>query len=310
VVAAPCRAAPGKTALVWLREPHADTCLSAAEARERLEEWLGADALVSRDEATLLVEARLMREEAAGPWKARVSVSSAEGRVLGIRELVDPLPDCRRLGERVILVVALMMDPDALSKLLGSDGGPRPEEPKGLASRRSWSLAAGAGVSLSVGLLPDVSPGLSVRMTATRPHLLSVELRATAWAPSRAYASTGGSDVSLATVGLAVCPHLWTGGNQRFEACGGADVGRFQAQGFGFDSNAESVKTTVGASAAVQWVFQPAPHLSFNAGLQGWVAVVRPQFVYQDALGLTQPVFQQWPVAIATDIGASFDFGS
>lgn len=113
----------------------AATTASAADTRWGLR-WKAPDECVSPSELSALVEKKLgravfgadpdyriegvMTGQAAAPrWKARVTVVSAQGDVLGSREVAGD-GDCRSLDERVAFIVSVSIEENVT-------GAPKPE---------------------------------------------------------------------------------------------------------------------------------------------------------------------------------------
>ena len=108
-------AADTRWGLKWMAP---DACLGAADLAQAVELRLGQPIFGS--EPQYRVEGTMV-EGASPRWKARLTLVSAAGEVLGTREVSGDDPDCRALDGRITLAVALTIEPRLKSR-------PRPEE--------------------------------------------------------------------------------------------------------------------------------------------------------------------------------------
>lgn len=98
------------SAVSWVREPGATTCISPIELGSRVEQLLGP-VLVPSSEAEISVEGRIYA--ANGGYVALIWVSDAKGRLLGQRRLSETTDNCRSIDDAITFVVAVMLDPNA-----------------------------------------------------------------------------------------------------------------------------------------------------------------------------------------------------
>src|SRR5690606_16218881 len=84
------------SSLSWVRMPGAEGCASSAALARAVEERLARRVFVSAADADLAVEGRAERTQAG--WRAVLSVTQADGTVLGERTLESAEPECEALG--------------------------------------------------------------------------------------------------------------------------------------------------------------------------------------------------------------------
>lgn len=119
----PVAGAQVRTVHLTVEASATDGCASVGELESAVERLLGREAIASQG-ADLDVDVHIQRAE-SGEWIATVVGSAVEG-ASGERILRAPGGDCRGLDEALALVVALMVDPDAVA----AAEPPRPAEPE------------------------------------------------------------------------------------------------------------------------------------------------------------------------------------
>jgi hypothetical protein len=101
-------------------------CIQAAPLARAVEARLGRAAFGSEPE--FLIDGVLERGRPSG-WKAVLTLVDGEGTVLGSREVSTPEEACTAIEPRLVLVLALMIDPAALSGA-APEASPEPELPQ------------------------------------------------------------------------------------------------------------------------------------------------------------------------------------
>ncbi|NBD09224.1 MULTISPECIES: hypothetical protein [Corallococcus] len=101
-------ATPARWGLQWEAAPG---CIQAAPLSRAVEERLGRAVFGVMPE--VLIHGTLGPEAASG-WTARLTLVDARGTILGGREVSTAEPSCAAIEPRLALVIALMIDPDAL----------------------------------------------------------------------------------------------------------------------------------------------------------------------------------------------------
>ncbi len=120
VSARPCAArdVPHGVALNWVRLEGAEACLPAAELSARVERRLERSLFVVDEAAELSIDGAV--QPSAAGFHVRLVLSDRAGRMLGERMLESGDVDCRKLDEAVVLVIAVMLFPQAA---LAADSG-------------------------------------------------------------------------------------------------------------------------------------------------------------------------------------------
>jgi hypothetical protein len=249
------------SALSWVREAGAESCIGAPELGARVERLVGP-VLVAAPSAEVSVEGHIARH--GQRFVAKIVISDAHGAVLGERQIESARaargaePDCRALDDQLAFVIAVAIDPNvALAELPGElapdDAGadllatmqtqPRaapaetaaapaaavapPEELERGEPERLRLLAA-AGPTLGFGALPSTAAGLHVDFGAAlgrfalRGHLRLLLDQEETSREARV-------ELSSLALGLAGCvePVRW---HVSFELCGGVQAARLEAQ--------------------------------------------------------------------------------
>ncbi|WP_234023651.1 hypothetical protein [Sorangium cellulosum] len=189
-VLSPCRAgaAPPRAAvqLDYQRAPGAERCPREDLLREEMARQLGYDPV--HPEAPLQAKALVFR----GPgteMHATMDVYDAAGLVTWSRHLVAYNDDCRELVLNMALSLRVALDPRlrAQPEPAPPPGAPpRPEaEPPAEAPARAAGpgIRVGFGGAAAIGLLPTVSPGLSLSGALRYPSF-SLGLEGSVYAPA------------------------------------------------------------------------------------------------------------------------------
>lgn len=321
------------TALSWVREPGAESCIAAIELGRRVERIVGP-VLASAPEAQVSIEGRIASQ--GGGFTAQLRVVDSRGRILGERQVRSEHEDCRALDDQLAFVIAIAIDPDAaLADLPGEfadDNEPgaellaelqaHPPDPVPFA-RSDASRAAprarrnaqdrdalGGGVSLglgtAIGLLPDPAFGPAAEI-ALRTRAWSHRLRAVYLVPQTRPLDSGAS-VELAAVQtqLATCPELWTRPGLALSACLGAVATALAAEPRGFAGSARN-GWIFGPTLEARWTWQPFSPLwlALGAGLQSlWP---RHRVVYQSG-GRTESIHRVPPLMGTAELSIELRF--
>ncbi|HSO37851.1 MAG TPA: hypothetical protein VLT33_35230, partial [Labilithrix sp.] len=117
LAARPARAERSTSALSWVRLPGSEACITAPELGARIEKHLGRSVLVSPSVADVSIEGRpeALGSGAARRYRVVVGGTRRDATLIGTREMISQGSDCRALDDGLVLVIALMIDPDALS---------------------------------------------------------------------------------------------------------------------------------------------------------------------------------------------------
>ena len=113
LAADPARAEPPRpAALAWTRAPGAEQCPSGQAIAAEVERVLAGRPLVAIAQADIVVEGRIARD--GDGFESALTLVARDGAVLGTRRLTTAGPECAAVRAEVGLVIALMIDPDAV----------------------------------------------------------------------------------------------------------------------------------------------------------------------------------------------------
>lgn len=104
----------GGAALNWSRLPGTEACPDLGELARRVSAHLKRDAFVSPAKATTLVDASIQPAELG--FRVRIVLSSGDQATPGERALTTINPDCNEAVDSAALAIALMLEPDALTR--------------------------------------------------------------------------------------------------------------------------------------------------------------------------------------------------
>lgn len=219
-------------------------------------------------------------------------------------------PSCETLAGAVVVASALLADPRVVPPpapappppTTPTPSAPAPAAPP--ASRRPARSPervtyVGPRGLAAWGLLPE-APATGVGLAVGRQWgELRAEARATYWPESNAYRSA----ISLAAFSLALCDS-WGWARLRFEACGGAEAGRFAARGVDTvrPTAATALWAAVTAGGAVRWQATERWGFALEPGFA--LPPSRPRFVFDDD---KRNVLHQ-PSSITFRLGAGVNF--
>lgn len=207
-------------ALNWVRETGAEACVSSQALAHMLEQVVGP-VLRQPADAGFAIEGTVRKAPGTDGWLARIRVSDAAGDVLGERDLKNNERRCSTLTQSVLLVLAVIIDPDAaqrglpeavvaqLSRDAQSEAAtadvvqtpetaapppiatiPRQPFPdvavvpgRAAAAQPSWQLHLLTGWLVGTGILPETSSGPTLALRIGKPELGSLALAGTYWLP-------------------------------------------------------------------------------------------------------------------------------
>lgn len=251
------RAALGEEAtssLSWVRLPGAESCMATPELGARVEQRLGRPALVAPSVATISIEGHVERT-AERTFRATVGGTRRDGTTIGSREIVSQDTDCRSLDEGLVLVITLMIDPDALAPARP----PAKEEPASSpptvtrevvrerlvireidhvpAPKSPWIAEGSVEAILSVARLPTTAPGATLAFRAGPTPLTAFEISIGTLPSATLALGPRSVDYTLVEGGLGYCPAVRAGDRVGLGACAGVRVGVLHSQGSGFASD-------------------------------------------------------------------------
>lgn len=271
-------------ALRWVQRDGADTCIGDRELAAAVTARLGDGP--AHGKTKLVIDGEIAPSDSG--WTAAIHTTDEHGVALGQRDLHEPAADCRTLDDKLVLVIALIIDPELL------DEAPAPpaalERVAVIAPKRSWHVGASVAVLASRGMLPGFGFGTAIAARIEPPQIWPIEVSATLWPYDRAKAAPGGARLLQLTGGLAVCPRL----AGPLALCVGAEAGEVRARGYGFDRNELQHELLLDGTLALRLDWQLGTAVGVRIGAGAWVPVSRPKYavhegsadvvVYQPAL--------------------------
>jgi hypothetical protein len=159
----------------------------------------------------------------------------------------------------------------------------------------------------ALGLLPGVGAGFLLRSTLTPPRFWSVQIDEAYWFSREVRTKAGGSDLSLAYIGVALCPLEQRLRAVRLNACAGLQVGRVLAQGFGFDVSMHRDSVLLNLTLEGQVRFRPAGPLVISLGLGLGVPLLRTRLFVREPDGSSYDLFRLSPVIGLLDAGIGIE---
>ena len=291
-VASDAAADPPQHSLQWTREPGAESCIDAAALTTAVEARLGRPVFVRSEAPAVIIDGR-----ASPGWHVAIAVRGADGATIGERVLDKSAADCRALDEALVLVLSLIIDPNAAQReatLPVPTPPPPPREP--------WHVGFGVAVLGGAGILPGGSLGAALRVSIDAPVIPVIELQGTAWLPDETRDQSQGGRFTLITGGIAARIPIW-----KLDTGLGFQLARMAGTGLGFDrvQDAHAFIPTITIDPSV--AFRSGPLVSFKAGVALWVPLSRPQFTFEQA-GQDVVVYQPAPVAAIVHVGAHLRF--
>ncbi|MEI9949933.1 MAG: hypothetical protein WDO74_13375 [Pseudomonadota bacterium] len=313
-------------ALDWVRLDSAASCPSEAEVTQAIEQRLGHAALVPKERAKLVIEAKL-EGLAGGGFRVEIALVRGDA-VVGRRELESEEPSCQGVAETAALVIALTIDPEASLEPLAIPTVPaaaptaptaaatptaaaieRPSvAPAAPARQASWQADLELGGSIATGTVPNLAAGLYLRGRALPPALpLGIEVEGAYFPSKRVEALPGkGADFTAFYLGAGLCSRPRRASRLSASLCAGSEVGALAGQGYGFSST-PSFRTLTFALAArgVLW-FRVLKPLAVVLGPSVAVPLKRDYFEIETAEG-SEPLFRMSAIGFGFNLGAVWE---
>ena len=315
LVSGAAHATPPRTAsLSWARLEGAESCIGSLPLALGVERRLGRSLFVAPAQAQLAVEGHVSRLSGASGWAALIRVADVQGRVLGERELRTVEPSCASLDDPLLVVVSLLLDPDALataSPPAVASPSPAPPPPSARPpappeAPGAWSV--GATFVLAGGLLPRLTPGMMLRAErwwSSRGLTASVTVLRTAEASRQG--RTG--ELRMQRLDLGLCPLAGVQGRTHLALCAGPGLALWNSQGSDLivnrDDRALSLLLTVGGQARVKLVGA----LDLWLGVQVETSLPRIRFSFEQSNGDRPVLFQSPPLAATGALGLAGSWG-
>jgi len=284
-------------------------CPPDAAVRAEIGKLLGGP-IEGRAREDLRVRAVVERREL---WL--VTLDTLAGGTAGHRTLESAT--CEGLASATALIVALIIDPDAVAAHAKPtpDATPAPPPTRAPAvtppppppPRATFSLV-GVGAVGHLGVLPGADVGLGAHVGLAR-RSLRVELRG-AYGP-RAVASSrvgaAGEAYGKFRFWAATLAGCWMLERGRLELgpCLDLELGAVAGEGVGATETTSATTWWYGMGAGVELVIAATPWLRFPVHADAIVPWHRPSYVFRN---VDQPIFRPWPVGARLSLAAEARF--
>ena len=316
------------TRLEWIREVGAESCVTAEQLRRLLAQVLGRDAAPSAL-GDSVIEGLVSRGTAQDTWQARVRIVAADGSVLGQRELSTRQPLCSAITPSVLLVLLMLVDPEAADRGLPSEvvqaitdqadaeaealetrtsaPAAKPSEAAPASppssSRRSPAPPPRHGFrlhlepNLNVGLLPTLTLGLAGGVSLFTRDGWQLALsgsyggKAKVELSPNAYLLGGNVLVSALVLDLSVCPLLLGGTTWGLSGCLGAAVVRRSFETPALAVHTDPSRYDLGPSIGLQGRLPLSELWHLRASAATAMPLPRERFVYQNGENVSSPVY-------------------
>jgi hypothetical protein len=317
-ISRPVQASPEKVtySLGWTRMAGAEACIGAGPLARAVETRLGHSAWASASAADIQSEGHVEPRADRPGWRAGIELADPKGKVLGQREIASDDAACEALEEPLVLMLALIIDPQLdLSREPGAAAPPiappHAPEPAPVATPLPTPPPPAepvdrgeieTGVSLAAGLLPGTAIGLAVN-EALWPGPWSLELGGTLWFPKDANVdATRGATFSLVEAVARACPMARRGARVFVRACAGGGLGVVVVNAFGFDDLGSRKRPEAFVSLSGEGGVRVVGPVWLGMRMMGSVPILRENFTYSSRDGGEISLFQ-----MAALIGV-FDF--
>jgi hypothetical protein len=270
---APRARAAGDVDITWLAP---EGCPSSDAVKAEIDELLGG-AASERARDSLSVRATVERGER---WL--VTLETQVGRTSGHRTIAAG--SCPGLASATALIVALMIDPQAVAARQGKREAAPPPAPAPVApappTRTTFGIV-GLGAIANLGVLPGPDVGIGVSLGLQRGHWL-VELR-TAYGPREVHSDAladpqGAYGKFRFHAGTLVGCWLALRTTVDIGACVLAEAGAVRGEGSGTDHDRAETAPWFGLGVGAALVLKAAPWLCFPVHVDVVAPLWRPTF--------------------------------
>lgn len=309
------------SSLSWTRLTGAESCTGTIEVAKQVEALLGRPAIVSAATAELSIEGRVERT-VDGRFRATIVVAKNTGEIVGSRELETHGETCSELDEPVSLAMALLIDPDALSRprvekkepppidhdpLIGKKGVVAPPPVAPPPAETPLRFEGYLGGYAAIGLAPFAG-GLIAGVAIDPPFLGAFEGNVTLTLGTETIEDTeAATDFWHFQASGYYCP--LAGHIKLFQGalCGGGQAGFVATSTTGFARDEEHVRPVVNGALRGRIGVWPAP-FSFTAGATLSIPIIRDAYLYTDAAGTQRTLWEALPVEGGFDLSIGFKF--
>ncbi len=283
--------------------PGAESCIAAPELAREVEARLGRSVFVSVTQADMSVEGHVEPRKDGG-WRVLFTLRDATGAPLGTRELLQDEADCTSARDSIILVVSVMIDPDAALKSPVPTKSIKPSPPPRRVSG-PWRSETFASAKAGIGILPNASVGFSLSTLLVPLRFVALELSGTLWFDNTASTQgPGRADFSLGYGSASACPLTVWRDRWHLLACASGLFGRVHVKGSGFDVvRPDDSKFFVASAFDTRVEVRLLGPLALRASASLIIPIVRNSFVFTNADSTQTELFRMAPLAATGELG-------
>lgn len=338
--------APDRFALAWVRAPGAEACASSRDVARLLEQVVGP-VLEAPSRATVLIDGIVVPKHGTQGYEVLLRATTVAGELVGERRLESDDARCSEIVRSALLVLTVMIDPDAAARGLpaavseeldrreadaraaeqknreapaSSVVVPQPDLPSDKpeterpAPERAWraAYAISAGIAVNSKLTPSPGFGVAAAFQAFLSDALAAQIEAaffpTAFVDVPSPYAAGDVTVTAFELAPELCPLPLALGGLRVSACAGAVVGWRYLGGKGLAYPTNAVRMYAGPDAALSVAFYPTSLGFLEARVQGAWLPADDRFVFTDHDGSRKVLFDPGPWAGYAAVGAGGAF--
>jgi hypothetical protein len=309
------RSDPGRSWLDWSSSEAAAGCGDALAFAAQVEQRLGRSLAVAAAELALSISVRIERLPGPSPrWTGEVRVHSRDGAPDGVRTIDRAGESCEPLLATLSLMTALVLQrgendgperPAAVERLAAQNrtqvDEPGPQETVVAVQRGrippAWMVSVGLGPAIVLGLLPGPSLAGEAAVGLQRGDGMLLVSAALSAKETVFINPTQGATLSRGAVDVAGC---WPGldrDSRTLALCGGAELGRLRAVGFGFDASTTQERWSVGLVADALLRQRLVGPFFAAIGAKLVIPLQRDRIAYTGPTGQVEQIFTTAPVA-------------
>jgi hypothetical protein len=308
--------APRTSSLSWVRLAGADSCVATQELARDVETLLGRTVFVSASAADVSVEGRI--EPKHGGFHAVISIRDEKGALLGTREIDGHAP-CSSMREELALIIAVLIDPDAMNHPPAPQPAPTPapapppaptptpapEPPRAPPPKPRWHLDGGASLAGELGLLPHATLGVHVDALLTPPGWIPLEGYGALFPRDSTSQGAGHAGFTLAMVGGGLCPLHFLGERVLLYGCASGIAGILWIDGNGTSTGPSAV---LAAELEARLSVHVGGPFVARFGVEGILPILRDNDFYSPSGVTAVELYRMTVVAGTVDLGLGFFF--
>jgi hypothetical protein len=257
---------PTTASLSWTRLAGAESCIGAIPLGQAVERLLGRPTFVSTPNAGVSIEGRVEARHHAAGWVATFTVSDSAGHILGNRRIPTDEGDCHALDDKLVLAIAVMIDPNTVHARQAPLVAP--------------ALALQAGAEVTLGLTPKASAGVVLHGASRYAGPVPLRLSFRFLTGGTVESPGGTGELAAVLGGLAACPRYHVSPSLAAGACVEIEAGALIGRGQGFAENYRSTQGLMLASGAIFGELGLVGPLIVQLDTGAFVPLLRPAVSY------------------------------